>query len=347
MSDGRIAGVGVGLAVVVLALVVSLLGESERASFQEAFLLTAVVVVVLTGAALYGTWPVYRQVADPDDDLTTADPGDVVEIEGTLRPGDGPVSAPFSQDRALAVAWRVQEYQGDVRRQTWNELSRGASANDAVVVTEDGREATLDLGPLYHSESDADSNATADVDPDGETADTTGREVKTDSSAFLGREAGDTAAPVGSDQDLGVRELLGRWALAGNGGVFGRVAFDFQEWDRLYELSPSEEPPDHVQRAFRELGIGPAEGKPVIGVKKRGTRRVSEARLTEGEHVFVRAEVKEMGFKRATLGAAERGVTVVSDQEQAEYTAKLRIIVYACATAVVVLSGAALLTVLP
>jgi|APHM01.1.fsa_nt_gi hypothetical protein len=98
MRDGALAGVGVGLVLSPLLGLVSLLGQSEDVTFVEAFGALSLLVVLLSGTALYTSWPVYRQVVDPDDDLTTARLGDVVEIEGTLRT-DGEmkgVPAPFS-----------------------------------------------------------------------------------------------------------------------------------------------------------------------------------------------------------------------------------------------------------
>lgn len=323
MRDGARDGVGIGLTIFVLVGLVSLIGESADTTFADAFGALSLVVVSLSAVALYTSWPVYRQVVDPDDDLTTARIGDVVEIEGTLRvDGEGAgVPAPFSRERAPVVSWKVEEYQNGTRRNHyWNEVASGAGATDAVVVTDDGHEATLDVGPLRDVPSDSDTSSVGTA--------TTGQSP--------GRS--DTAAEggAGSGQEAGLRTSLGRWILTGGGTTFGSVAFDTDDWVELYQFAPSEQAPGHVQRFLDGLGLGPPETGTTLESTDRGTRRASEARLTEGDRVFVRGEVTETGFREATLEPAEQGVTVVSDKTEEEYVADLRRAVYTCATLVTV-----------
>jgi hypothetical protein len=177
-----------------------------------------------------------------------------------------------------------------------------------VVVTENGQEATLDIGPLRDVSSDAGSGGT-------ETAD---------------------QSPDQNDRDSGLRTSIGRWILTSGGTTFGSVTFDTDDWEELHQFAPKEEAPGHVQRFLDDVGLEPPETGTTLESTDRGTRRVSEARLTEGDRVFVRAEVTETGFREATLKPAEQGVTVVSDKSEEEYVADLRGILYTCATLIVV-----------
>ncbi|WP_225334852.1 hypothetical protein [Halomicrobium urmianum] len=112
------------------------------------------VIATLGAVGLYTGWKrrrVYAAMADldPTPIRETASPG-TIEIEGTARPGDGPVEAPVTGREAVAAAWTVEEWDERGDTSHWREVARGVEIAPLAVEDETG---AIDVDPV--SKSDA------------------------------------------------------------------------------------------------------------------------------------------------------------------------------------------------
>ncbi len=112
------------------------------------------VIATLGAVGLYTGWKrrrVYAAMAglDPTPIRETASPGPV-EIEGTARPGDGPVEAPVTGREAVAAAWTVEEWDERGDTSHWREVARGVEVAPFAVADDTG---AIDVDPV--SKSDA------------------------------------------------------------------------------------------------------------------------------------------------------------------------------------------------